>query len=179
MRAIPFLALPAILLTSLAHGQAGPVEPSPQVNLYYYGTVKTYETHDSLPGASIHLIEWPSGQELLHLLANEPGRYELELNKAGKYRVMYEADGRVGKTVEIDLTRVPDSVWAGGLGMSVDIKLFRPSPGVDYAMLKEPLGKAAFDGATGLIAWDLAYTRSRQEKLELLLPKVGEPQEKQ
>src|SRR5690606_15564935 len=152
--AFKLLLLSAVALPAVLHGQSG-ILPAPKTDVYLYGTVKALETHDSLPGASIRLSEWPSGQELLHLVANERGRYEVQLNRAGTYRLTYEAEGRVGKSVEIDLASVPDSAWAGGLAMNVDIALFRPRQGVDYSLLKEPLGKAGFDPATGTIAWDL------------------------
>lgn len=99
---------------------------------------------------------------------NERGRYELTLNKEGVFRLEYGGAGRVGKCVEIDLTGVPDSVWAGGLAMQIDITLFKRNPDIDYSVLEEPIGKARYSAQAGILEWDLAYTEGiRQRLIEL------------
>lgn len=142
---IPFnrLSTVAAFLSVLAvHGQETGLPPStPSVDPYIYGTVRDMATRDSLPGASIRLFEHPSGQELLHLVTNERGRYQLKLNRTGIFRPAFSDEGRVAKIVEIDLTGVPDSLWAGGVAMNVEITLFEALPGVDYSVLDEPIAR--------------------------------------
>lgn len=163
-------AIIAITCLSLQScGQTGLPAPSPQVDLYVYGKVKSVETQDSLPDASIKLYEWPAQTELLHTLADEHGKYAMQIIKNGLFRLTYADSGRVAKTVEIDLRAVPDSIWEGGIAMNVDITLFNRQAGMDYAVLDEPIGKAGYDAEAGNMAWDLAYTQAIMEKLKVLL----------
>lgn len=160
-----FLALPLLVLPMLVHGQTGIPAGPPPIDLYIYGTVKDLATADSLPGAWVRLREWPAEQELLQLPTDARGRYALTLNKEGVFRLEYGLTGMVGKCVEIDLTGTPDSVWAGGLGMQIDMTLLQRDPDIDYSILDEPIGKARYSAQTGLLEWDLAYTEGRQQRV--------------
>ncbi|HMN04290.1 MAG TPA: hypothetical protein PKD45_01070 [Flavobacteriales bacterium] len=168
MQRYTFLFLAALLLPHLAHGQSDLPPAAPGVDLYLYGTIKSYETRDSLPGASVRLLEQPAGQELLHLVANERGRYELELNRSGLFRLAFSDEGRVAKMVEIDLRDVPDSLWAGGVAMNIEMTLFETLPGVDYSILAEPMGRARYNAELDNIAWDLEYTEGIRQQLKAL-----------
>ena len=162
------LVLSLLALPILGLSQTGIPAGSPPIDLYIYGTVKDYVTGDSLPGSQIRLREWPSGQELLQLPTNERGRYELTLNKNGVFRLEYGGAGLVAKTVEIDLTGVPDSVWAGGMAMNIEITLFKENPDLDYSVLDEPIGKARYIEQAGRLEWDLAYTEGIRQRLYAL-----------
>jgi len=145
--------------TSQAHGS----------DLYVYGTVKTYEERDSLPGASIAVCIPGTDGNLVVMNTNHRGRYAIELNRDHVYRLSFSAPGRVGKSVLIDATNIPDSIWGEGFAMSIDITLFKEDPRIDFSILKEDIGRARYDAAQGMIAWDLAYTeRIRQQFAELM-----------
>lgn len=145
--------------TSLSHAH-GP-------DLYVYGTVKTYEERDSLPGASMAVRIPGTDGNLVVVNTNQRGRYEIELNRDHDYRLFFSAPGRVGKSVLIDPTNIPDSIWGEGFAMNIDITLFKEDPRFDFSILKEDIGRARYDAAQGMIAWDLAYTeRMRQQFTE-------------
>ena len=91
------------------------------------------------------------------------------MNRTGIFRLAFADEGRVAKTVEIDLTGTPDSLWIGGVAMNVEITLFEALPGVDYSVLKEPMGKARYNAEQDNLAWDLEYTEGMRQRLEALM----------
>lgn len=71
--------------------------------------------------------------------------------------------------MQVDTQGPAPEQWEGGFGMHIDVVLLDSLPGVDFSVLREPFGKAAFDQAQGNFAWDMAYTASMRDRQAALL----------
>ncbi len=135
-------------------------------DLRIYGVVRQHEVNVPLPNALVRVAV--GALHLVTVQCDSSGRYEALLDVGRAYTLTYEADGRVSKNVQIDLSGAPKD--DGGYGMNVDVRLFNPLPLVDVSFLQEPIGKAAYDSTSQSIVWDMTYTAPRMEQLNVLFP---------
>lgn len=131
-----------------------------------YGVVRAYEANVPLQGAIVRVSV--GTLPLVTMQCDSIGRYEVVLDVGRTYQLSYEAPGHVSKNVQVDLTTTPKD--DGGYGMSVDVRLFPPVPGVDVSFLVDPIGKAAYDSTSQNIAWDMDYTAPLMQRLNTLFP---------
>lgn len=147
-------------------------------SLYVYGTIRDYSTRDSLPYSQIDIKEIFNGKKHSKVLANGRGRFEFYLERNRVYSASFSSEGRVAKSVEINLLNAPDSLWDdGGVAMNIDMTLFREVPGISFSLLEQPIGKCKYYPATDQLAWDLAYTEKIKGQLEQLLKKYQQAEE--
>lgn len=156
------------LLFAPCFAQQGDTAVEPPSDLYVYGTVRTYEERDSLPGALINLEILGEELQVAPVLANNRGRWSFDLDRGHRYRLHFSSPGRVAKRGLIDATGMPDSLWTGGWAMNVEMTLFKDNPDVDYSVLNEDIGRAKFNPGSMKIEWDLDYTEGIRKKLEAL-----------
>ncbi len=132
-----------------------------------YGIVKDMTTRDSVPNAWIKL-DGENGAPV-KLTVNERGRYEFELTEEKVYLIRCGASGKVDKSVVVDTRGPTPEQWEGGYGMNVDFVLLDSLPGIDYAVLREPFGKARFVPISANFEWDMEYTQGMRDRQAALL----------
>lgn len=135
-----------------------------------YGRVREHDRPRPIADASIAIIA--DGTEQFTLLCDSTGYYSIALDLGRVWRIRFAAPGRVSKTVEYDLRDTPK--YEGGYGTNVDIRLFQNDPAVDFAFLEEPIGRCRYEPTSQMIAWDMAYTGPRMQRLAALKPNMYE-----
>jgi len=135
-------------------------------SLFLYGTVRHYETKDSIPYPSVRIQEAREDALPWPIVTTARGRYDLELTEEKIYWIRYDAPGKVGKRIEVDMRGASLSQVEGGYGMNIEMTLFDSLPDVDFSILKEPIGRCRFDAGKNEFAWDLEYTMQRKAAIE-------------
>ena len=114
---------------------------------------------------SIFLIETNNRIILKRISSNKKGKYDTELDFDNYYKIVFSSPGFVSKFVTIDFRDIPVEDRVGGFKMHIDISLFKQIEGIDYSLLNAPIGKAKYYAKTGVIVWDMAYTRDMMRKV--------------
>jgi len=130
-----------------------------------------------------HWTEQPIADAEVHVAGNDgttaiwkmgvKGVYQGELAFDRVYTLVYKAAGRQPKIVVIDTEAIPGADRKGGFGMDLNMRLFADIPGEDLSFLKEPIGRAAYAPDTRTLAWDMAYSGPRLQRLKALLDRHG------
>jgi len=138
-----------------------------------YGTVRDFATRDSIPFPVVRVHDILSADPPASVVSSAQGRYDLDLGQEGLYRVHFGAPGKVSRSVQID-TRGPSQMeWKDSFGMNIDIVLMDSLPGLDYSILSEPFGKAAWDRKSSSFTWNIAYTRARKSEMKALVARYN------
>jgi hypothetical protein len=138
-----------------------------QDHVMVYGTVKDMSTSKKLDGVTVTVFK--NGSKLRDVITNASGKYEVNLDYGADYKIMCSKAGFVGKNITIDTRNVPEEERLGGHGMNIDFTLMAELSGVDYSILQQPFGKAAYTKASGNFEWDMEYTmRMRDAQAKLL-----------
>lgn len=159
LHSVVFLTL---LLTACRTGAQHP-------GLVVFGTVRDFITRDSIPYPTVTIQEIDAALPPIKVVTNASGRYEFTLSERRNYIVHYSANGKVGKSVRLELSGPTDEEWNIGYGMSVDIVLLDSLPDIDYTFFHEPFGIARYDSATAIYTWDLQYTQGMADRQKALL----------
>lgn len=146
-------------------------------DVYIYGTVKDYSTAKKLDGVTVTIFK--NGQKLAETVTNASGKYELNVDFGADYKLMCSKQGYVGKNILIDTRNVPEEDRSGGLGMNIDFTMLATIPDMDFSILEQPFGKAKFDGTTGTISWDMAYTEQMRNEQARLLREYDEKRKRE
>ncbi len=140
--------------------------------LYVYGTVKDHGSGAPLERFLVNAINMRDTADRVLARTNAKGRYELVLHGDKEYAVVYSAVGMLTKHVLMDL-RGPDAAqWKDGFGMNVNMTLFAPVEGVDFSVLREPVGKCRFNRELAVFDWDVAYNEAVRLRIAELMKAV-------
>lgn len=131
--------------------------------VFLYGNVKDNSTGLKLQGAKVSVLE--DGKPFTDYVTPLNGRFEIELNYDHDYEVAYSKDGYVTKRIRIDSRNVPKDKKIGGQGFDYDILLFETVEGVNFDLLKQPIGIAKYIESAGKIDFDIEYTKAFLAKL--------------
>lgn len=142
--------------------------------LFLYGTVRHYGTKDSIPYPSVRIQEARENALPWPIVTNVRGRYELELTEEKIYWIRYDAPGKVGKRIEVDMRGASLLQSEGGYGMNIEMTLFDSLPGVDFSILKEPIARCLFDEGKNEFAWDLEYTKQMKAGIDKTVKEFNE-----
>lgn len=96
------------------------------------------------------------------------GRFILKLDFGYDYNIRLSKNGYVSKFININSENVPDENQVGGFGFDLNVNLFEEVEGINFDILKQPIGKAKFEEASGEIAFDFEYTKSIQARINEL-----------
>ncbi|MCB9170179.1 MAG: hypothetical protein H6594_07505 [Flavobacteriales bacterium] len=146
-------------------------------NVYVYGTVKDYSSGKKLDGITVTVYK--NGAKLTDVVTNASGKYEFNLDYGADYKIMYAKPGLVGKNIQIDTRNIPEEERVGGHGMNIEMTLFSELPGIDFAVLDKPIGKAKFDPATNEVTWDLEYTEQIRNEIARLMKEYEDKQKRE
>ena len=108
-----------------------------------YGTVKDLTSSKKLDDVSVTVFK--NGAKLIDVPTNASGKYELNLDYGADYKIVVDKAGFVGKNITIDTRNIPEEDRQGGHGMNIDFSMFTDLPGIDYSILNEPFGMAAYN----------------------------------
>jgi hypothetical protein len=87
-----------------------------------------------------------------------------------QYEIVFGGSAFVNKKVDIDArTLKPRN---GGYELNMDIRLFRPVNGFDFAMLNDPFVKFGYDQEYGQFITDETYSGPRAKELDKILKKA-------
>ena len=157
------------LASTLLHAQVDDV--------YIYGNVKDYTSAKKLEGVTVTIFK--NGAKLVETVTNASGKYEMNVDFGADYKLMCSKPGFVGKNILIDTRNVPEEERSGGLGMNIDFTMLQSIPDMDFSVLEQPFGKAKFDGTTGTLSWDMAYTEHMRSEQARLLREYDEKRKRE
>lgn len=129
-----------------------------------YGTVKDYLNGEPLASFTMHAFDVDDPAHVLNAQVGAKGKYELAITEERTYRIVYAAEGYIRKQVQVAVKGPTAEEWVGGFGMQVDISLLPERPGYAEALGEAVFGKARYDAAAGVYAWDIAYTEAIREQ---------------
>tara|TARA_R110001592_G_scaffold359340_3_gene665649 strand:- start:3067 stop:6597 length:3531 start_codon:yes stop_codon:yes gene_type:complete len=130
------------------------------------GLVKDEKTNKLLAGVAISKIR--NGELVETVTTGVNGRFIMNLEFDNNYDIKFDKSGYIGKFINIDATAVPDENKVGGIGFDLNMNLFEEVEGVNFDILKQPVGKAKYDAESGDIGFDYEYTRSMLSKIAAL-----------
>lgn len=139
-------------------------------NVMVYGTVKDLTSSKKLEGVSVTIFK--NGAKLIEVPTNASGKYEVNLDYGSEYKIMVSKGGFVGKNIMIDTRNTPEEERQGGHAMNIDFSMLTDLPGIDYSVLNEPFGKAAYAGGT--FSWDIEYTNKMRDAQARLMKEYDE-----
>ena len=134
--------------------------------LLVYGTVKDERSGKKLSDVQVILVEDGSTKKTFVTTLN--GKFELDLDFDHDYDIRFTKDGYVTKFININTKNVPENNKVGGFGFELDMSLFEVVEGVNFDILKKPIGKANYVESSGEIGFDYEYTRSIQAEIARL-----------
>ncbi len=134
--------------------------------LLVYGTVKDERSGKKLQDVQVTLVE--DGETKKTYATALSGKFELDLDFEHDYDIRFSKDGYVSKFININTKNVPEENQVGGFGFDLDMSLFEEVEGVNFDVLKKPIGKANYVPETGEIGFDYEYTRSIQAEIARL-----------
>lgn len=146
-------------------------------NVYVYGTVKDYNTSKKLDAITVTVYK--DGVKSNSVVTSANGKYEFNLDYGYEYKLVYEKPGMVGKNVVIDTRGIPEEERVGGLAMNVEMTLFQDIPGIDFSLMKQPIGKSKYNGSDGTLSWDLAYTEQMRAELNRLMKEYDDKKKRE
>jgi tetratricopeptide (TPR) repeat protein len=152
------LAILAFALPKTAYSQADLIV----IN----GLVKDEKTNKLLAGVAVSKVQ--NGELVETVTTGVNGRFIMNLEFDNNYDIKFSKSGYIAKFINIDATAVPDENKVGGIGFDLNMNLFEEVEGVNFDILKQPVGKAKYDAESGDIAFDYEYTRSMLSKIAAL-----------
>ncbi len=125
------------------------------------GIIKTSKTSENgqeklLDSAMVRIYSDTTKPALLNMLTDKKGKCDFKLPLGKKFYVLVSKSGYTTKMLEIN-TKVPSKKkFAYIFPFSVD--LFETVDGVDFSILKKPIGKIAYYTNKEMFDYDYAYT---------------------
>lgn len=135
-------------------------------NALVFGRIRDAETGEGMRTFHVQVSDVVSSALIdSATVVDDSASYELVLDYGRHYRLMYTAPGYTAKQMLVDLRGIPEELHAEGFGMNLDVRLVEALDGVDYSVLDEPLGIAAYHRSDTAIVWDSAYMAPRKAAL--------------
>lgn len=135
-------------------------------NLAVDGTIKD-ENGGRITGAVITLIQ--DGEEIKRVQTGKNGRFDLYLDFGHEFLIEISKASYVAKSLYINTNNVPSDEQAWGYefgGFVVD--MFKRMDGVDYSVLKNPIGKVYYEPNVENFVDDRVYTRQIKQEIDRL-----------
>ena len=126
-----------------------------------YGTVKSGVS--KLPIVKIEVFE--DGKEFENDTTPENANFAFNLHYNHNYTIDFSKSGYFSKKLEISTFNVPKEETDLGFEYKLNITLYKKVEGVDTSILKNPIGKIAFDKHYVNFEYDEKYMRQVKPKL--------------
>lgn len=128
------------------------------------GVIYDANTDSKLEG--VQIIVFKNGAQESVTDAGKTGKFDFKLDLGYSYDLKFSRADYVTKIIRVDTRNIPTEDRAGGFQMEFEASLFKYVNGFNVDILKEPMGKAAFDSQTNFITFDFEYTASMNKKIE-------------
>lgn len=143
-----------------------------QWSLDIVGNMKNLTEKSKLDGATITVLR--NGKPYQNISSASGGKFKLKLDPEGDYEIVFSKPGFVSKRVTASTKGIPPEDAKYGFEFPMEVSLFEEIPGLDVSILKQPIGKLAFNPSTGYIDYDQKYTESIQKELDRLMKEFEE-----
>ena len=137
-----------------------------------FGTVKDELSGKKMADVTVSLEE--DGQVKNTVTTGINGKFEFILDYGHEYNIRFGGAGYVTKFITIDSKNVPDEDKIIGQAIDLDMSLFQDVEGINFDILKKPIGIARYDSNAGDVSFDYKYTRSIQEEIARLRRQLEE-----
>jgi tetratricopeptide (TPR) repeat protein len=143
-----------------------------QWSLDINGNVKNLTEKSKLDGATISVTR--NGKPYQSMSSASGGKFKLKLDPEGDYEIIFSKPGFVSKKIIASTKGIPPEDSKYGFEFPMEMNLFEEVPGLDVSILKQPIGRIAFNPATGYMDYDQKYTESIQKELDRLMKEFEE-----
>lgn len=128
------------------------------------GAIYDSQTKNKLEG--VQVIVFKNGAQEKVFDAGNSGKFDFNLPLGYSYDLKFSRADYVTKILRVDTRNIPAEDRAGGFQLDMEPSLFKYIEGFNTDILKDPMGKAAFDTQTSSITFDFDYTASMNKKIE-------------
>jgi hypothetical protein len=122
------------------------------------------ETNTKLDG--VQVIVFKNGAQEKVYDAGSSGKFDFNLPLGYSYDLKFSRADYVTKIMRVDTRNIPAEDRSTPFQVDMEPSLFKYVEGFNTDILKEPMGKAAFDSQTNYITFDFAYTETMKKKIE-------------
>ncbi len=132
---------------------------SAQDDLNVHGIVSDAITSSKIEGVKVTVKKDGASHDSFTTRAN--GKYEFYLDCGSSYEFVFEKDGFVKRSLQVDSRNVPGEIIGAGIIMPTDMSMFAITPAMkdaDLSVFNQPIGKASYDPALADLVWDFIYT---------------------
>jgi len=133
------------------------------VYLRIYGSIADSDNNERLDECVVRVTKDNEFEE--EYTTKYSGKFEFFLPAGYEYRFFFEKNGYVGKNIEISTVEAADMDEQFIFSLKADISLFKHINGMNYTVLKEPIGRGYCNGRKGKVQFDKQYTREMEEKI--------------
>ena len=163
MNAIRPLLFWSALLTFLAFNSFISAQ-SEEIRIKSKKAICDSETNTKLDG--VQVIVFKNGAQEKVYDAGSSGKFDFNLPLGYSYDLKFSRADYVTKIMRVDTRNIPAEDRSTPFQVDMEPSLFKYVEGFNTDILKEPMGKAAFDSQTNYITFDFAYTESMKKKIE-------------
>jgi len=132
-------------------------------NLAIDGVVRD-EGGGKIVGARIVLLQ--DGVETVREVSGRNGRFDLYLEFDHVFTIVISKANYVSKRIEVNTKNVPADEQAWGYEWPVSVELFKQIEGIDYSILKRPIGKIYYDANLQNFDSDKRYTKEIKSEID-------------
>ena len=126
------------------------------------GAIIDSDTDKKLDG--VQVIVFKNGAQEKVYDAGSSGKFDFTLPLGYSYDLKFSRADYVTKIIRVDTRNIPAEDRAGGFLMEFESSLFKYVEGFNTDILKEPMGKAAFNSQTNYVTFDFDYTAEMNKK---------------
>ena len=128
------------------------------------GSIIDKDSEKKLDG--VQVVVFKNGAQEKVYDAGSSGKFDFTLPLGYSYDLKFSRADYVTKIIRIDTRNIPAEDRAGGFLMEFESSLFKYVDGFNTDILKEPMGKAAFDSQTNYVTFNFEYTEEMNKKIE-------------
>jgi hypothetical protein len=143
----------------------------------FEGTVFEHiiKTDEYTEAANVQIMVYQDQELFVAFNTKENGTFQFEFPLGHQYEIVFGGGDFVNKKIDIDARSLKPR--NGGYELNMDIRLFRPITGFDFAMLNDPFVKFDYDKEYGQFVPNEMYSAPRAKELDKLLKKAkkGKP----
>jgi hypothetical protein len=147
-----------ILFSSFVHFGQNEV-----IRIKSQGAIMDKDLDKKLDG--VQVIVFKNGAQEKVFDAGNSGKFDFTLPLGYSYDLKFSRADYVTKIIRVDTRNIPVEDRAGGFLMEFEASLFKYVDGFNTDILKEPMGKAAFDSQTNYVTFDYAYTEVMNKRI--------------
>ena len=134
-------------------------------NLAIEGVVKD-DNGNRLTSSTVTLIQ--DGAKVDKVSTGKNGRFDFYLEFDHEFIVVISKSGYVTKRIDFNTKNIPEDEKQWGYERDISVNLFKEVEGVDYSILKKPIGKFYYEPNIENFVTDVIYTKSIKNELERL-----------